>query len=379
MADILFTKIEQDGKKTTDSHLVGSINPDALSLFRSIAESVNSGFILFDAEFNIHYCSPIADRYIERCGAIDLSLAAGTDSKVNWKQVLSDIFEQRRVTRLTAVRYCFQRKNRLLDILCIPILDAQGCVSYGAVVLDDVTDTTLRENAMIQGERLISIGKVAGKVAHELNNPMDGILRYLNLAIRVLEQGNGEKARDYLIQSRNGLMRMVGIISELLEFSRGTHQAMEPASLDRIVDNALGMMSGVLAGIEVCVEKHYDGQALMMRNDNLCQVFCNLIKNAADVMEGNGSLTITIGQDGTDWVVRFQDTGPGVPPELMTAIFQPFFTTKTSGRGTGLGLAICKDIVEKHHGTISVECPPAGGSIFTVRLPAASGLSTTSS
>ncbi|MBN2512445.1 MAG: GHKL domain-containing protein [Sedimentisphaerales bacterium] len=348
-------------------------------LLRSIAESLDSGFILFNSEMVIQYCSPIAARYIEVCGAVDLSLAAGTDSKVNWNQVLSDIFEQRQLTRLSAVRYCFQRKNRVLDILCTPILDARGGVSHGAVVLEDVTDKTLRENAMFQAERLISIGKVAGKVAHELNNPMDGILRYLNLAIRVLEQGHGDKARDYLIQSRNGLMRMVGIISELLEFSRGTHQAMDPAPLDKIVDNALDMMSGVLSGLEVGVEKHYDGHALMMRNDNLCQVFCNLIKNAADVMGGKGVLTIAIRQEGSDWLVQFQDTGPGVPPELMTVIFQPFFTTKASGRGTGLGLAICKDIVEKHHGTISVECPPAGGSIFTVRLPAASGLSTTSS
>ncbi len=379
MADVLVTTIEENGKKTTNSHLAGSITPEALSLFCSIAESLDSGFILYNSQLEIHYCSPAAVRTIELCGTIDLSLAAGTDSKVNWKQVLSDVFELRRPTRLRAVRYSFQRKNRILDILCAPVLDAQGVVSCGAVVLDDVTDKTARENAMIQAERLISIGKVAGKVAHELNNPMDGILRYLNLAIRVLEQGHTEKARDYLTQCRNGLMRMVGIISELLEFSRGTHQAMEPAPLDKIVDNALDMMSGVLSGIKVCVEKDYHGHALMMRNDNLCQVFCNLIKNAADVMEGKGTLTITLGQDDTDWLVRFRDTGPGVPPEFMTAIFQPFFTTKTPGRGTGLGLAICKDIVEKYHGTISVECPPTGGSIFTVRLPAASGLTTISS
>lgn len=378
MADLMFTNIEQDGKKATDSHLAGSVN-DMSSLLRSICDFFDLGIVLFDCRYEIQSFSPAASRFIELCGTVDLSLAAGTDSKIQWRQVLGEVLERGKNIRLSSVRYCFQRKNRLLDVLCTPIFDAEGSISGGAVVVVDITDRTSRENEIIQAERLISIGKVAGKVAHELNNPMDGILRYLNLAIRVLEQGQPEKARDYLIQSRTGLMRMVGIISELLEFSRGTHQAMDPVPLDKMVDDALDTMRAALSGLDVRRVKRYEGHCLLMRNDNLCQVFCNLIKNAADVMESKGVLTITIEQAGTDWLIHFQDTGPGIPAELTTAIFQPFFTTKSAGRGTGLGLAICKDIVEKHHGTITVECPPTGGSIFTICLPALSGLSLTSS
>ncbi|MEN6308680.1 MAG: ATP-binding protein [Anaerohalosphaeraceae bacterium] len=378
MADVMFTNIEQDSKKATDSHLAGSVN-DMSSLLRSVCDLFDLGIILYNFRYEILSFSPAASRFIELCGAVDLSLATGTDSKVQWRQVLGEVLGEGKNIRLSSVRYCFQRKNWLLDILCTPVYDADGVISGGAVILVDVTDKVSRENEIVQAERLISIGKVAGKVAHELNNPIDGILRYLNLAIRVLEQGQPEKARDYLIQSRTGLMRMVGIISELLEFSRGTHQAMEPVPLDKMVDDALDTMRAVLTGLNVRTVKHYEGHCLLMRNDSLCQVFCNLIKNAADVMEGKGALTITLEQAGTNWLVHFQDTGPGIPAELTTAIFQPFFTTKSAGRGTGLGLAICKDIVEKYRGTITVECPSTGGSIFTVCLPALSGLSLTSS
>jgi len=249
-------------------------------------------------------------------------------------------------------------------------------VVYISIMVDTAftkEDSAIKKTTPLQADRLIAMGKVAGKVAHELNNPMDGILRYLNLAMRVLEHGDINKAQEYLRQSRTGLLRMVHILGELLEFSRSSSQAMEPAPLDKIVQDALSAMTSAMSGIEVQILRKYEGQALQMRNDSLFQVFCNLIKNACDAMQGKGRLTITIEQSDTDWLISFLDAGSGIPPELRESIFQPFFTTKTAGKGVGLGLAICKDLVEKHKGTISVHCPAEGGSLFTVRLPASLG------
>ena len=219
-------------------------------------------------------------------------------------------------------------------------------------------------------EKLATIGKLASKVAHELNNPLDGILRYINLAIRIVEQENLEKPVEYLLQARQGLMRMVQIVGELLEFSRTAHASLEYASLDHMVDDALKTMGGRIesAGVEVVTE--FGSPTPNVAGGNLFQVFCNLTKNALDAMPSGGTLTISArAADDGSAEVSFRDTGKGIPQECADRIFEPFFTTK--GKGVGLGLAICKEIVSRYQGSITAANAPGGGSVFTVRLPAA--------
>ncbi len=369
MAEPFVSNSSQGGNKTTcpDVVLLGSI--DFSSIVLSVLDSLDIGFIVFDGDCRIQYATASATELITLTDKIDTSLSCGTEPKVNWSQFLSEVLNQGQVERFHSIRYHHNQHSKHLDIACCPIRDSHGGTIGGAVVVRDVTKEAAYENEFIQTERLISLGKIAGKVAHELNNPMDGILRYLNLALRVLDQGDTDKAREFLLQSRNGLLRMVNILSELLEFSRGTHQAMEQSPLDKIVEDSLAAMHTHIAGLSVNVVRQYEGAVPKMRNDSLVQVFNNLIKNAADAMQGKGGLTIMIKRAESSWQIHFQDTGPGIPPDLTEAIFQPFFTTKTSGRGSGLGLAICRDLIEKHQGTISVRSPQEGGSIFTVSIP----------
>lgn len=220
-------------------------------------------------------------------------------------------------------------------------------------------------------ERLATIGKLTSKVAHELNNPLDGILRYINLTIRILEQENLEKPREYLLQCRQELMRMVQIVSELLEFSRRTYALMEEnVQIEKIIDEALKTMDEKANAAKVQVLKNYCPHMPQIIGGNLFQVFTNLIKNAIEAMPEGGKLHITTKLAGDNMVsLEFRDTGTGFPPEKADAIFEPFFTTK--GKGTGLGLAICKDIVEKYNGRITAGNSPQGGSVFTVYLPIA--------
>jgi C4-dicarboxylate-specific signal transduction histidine kinase len=374
MADTVFTKNNITREKTY-SPPVWSDNEtiDLSSLFASILDFLGIGLIVFDRNLEIRYSSAHAGRLLKLKDRIDQSLDAATDSKVDWKTLLEHPLADNQQVRLATIRTSVDGNNRILNLSCVPIRTPDELTLGGAVVVEDITEKISRENELSQAERLITMGKVAGKVAHELNNPMDGILRYLNLAMRILEQGDIEKAKEYLRQSRTGLLRMVHILSELLEFSRSSSQAMEPAPLDTIVQDALSATASALTGIEVQIIRKYQGQALSMRNDSLFQVFCNLIKNACDAMQGKGRLIITIEQTSENWLISFLDTGPGILPELRESIFQPFFTTKPSGKGVGLGLAICKDLVEKHKGTITVHCPDEGGSLFTVRLPASTG------
>ena len=218
-------------------------------------------------------------------------------------------------------------------------------------------------------ERLATIGKLAAKVAHELNNPMDGILRYINLTIRSVEQEGLEKPKEYLNHCRKGLMRMVQIVSELLEFSRSTYANLEEyGSIEQIVEDAIKTMETKAQTSDVKISRSYSSDIPQIRIGNLFQVFCNLIKNALDTMPDGGELSISteLAADGTV-VVKFSDTGTGFAPENAEAIFEPFFTTKD--KGTGLGLAICKDIVERYKGRITAQTVLGGGSIFTVYLP----------
>ena len=219
-------------------------------------------------------------------------------------------------------------------------------------------------------ERLAAIGKLTSKVAHELNNPMDGILRYLNLAIRIVEQENLEKPTQYLLQCRQGLMRMVQIVSELLEFSRSTYSSFEYVRIEHIIEDAIKAMDSRVEKSGILINRDFDSGIPPIRSGNLFQVFCNLIKNALDSMADGGELSIStqISTDDTI-VVKFQDTGEGFAIENDEAIFEPFFTTKEQSKGTGLGLAICKDIVQRYNGRITAENGPDGGSIFTVYLP----------
>lgn len=369
MADAFFSKSTQGGDKATDHSVVRVGDIDLAAVVLPVLDCLDIGFIVFDRDCQVQFSTASAGRLILLVDKIDVSLSVGTESKVNWSQILSEVLNQGQIERFHSVRYHCNQQTKRLDITCCPVRDSEGGITGGAVVLKDVTEEAAYENEFIQTERLIALGKIAGKVAHEMNNPMDGILRYLNLAIRVLDQGDSDKAKEFLSQSRSGLLRMVNILSELLEFSRGTHQAMELSPLDKIVEDSLSAMHTHTAGLSVNVVRRYEGAVPKLRNDGLVQVFNNLIKNAADAMQGKGDLTITIERTELGWQIHFQDTGPGVPAEMTEAIFQPFFTTKAPGRGSGLGLAICKDLIEKHRGTISVRSPQGGGSIFTVSIP----------
>jgi C4-dicarboxylate-specific signal transduction histidine kinase len=337
-----------------------------------IIESIYPGVVAFDNNLKVIHTNTRALELIEADEYIDQSLSKGTDQKVwnNWTDLLKSSIASGQKAEFKAVRYKHKGIKRLLHISCTALQDTQTqTLLGGAIVIEDVTKRIDTEQQLAQAERLAALGKVAGKVAHELNNPMDGILRYVNLALRVMEKNDVEKAKEYIQHSRSGLMRMVHIISELLEFSRNTYTAFEYAPIDKIIKDAVRAMEPEAKHIEIQIVQDCQMQLPHIKNNNLFQVFCNLIKNAVDAVEGKGTLTITTKVIHENVAIEFRDTGPGFRPENAEAIFEPFFTTKERGRGTGLGLAICKDIVEKYNGRITAENAAGGGSIFTVYLP----------
>ncbi len=341
-------------------------------LGKSILQSLPIGCVAFDPGLKIIEANAQAARLIELGDYIDKSLAKGTEQKIwlGWTQQLNLAISKGQTCLFDDVAYTSNGKTRLLRITCSPLNEAATGRNFGGVMMiEDVTEKIEIQRKLANAERLATVGKHASKVAHELNNPLDGILRYLNLAIRIVEQEHLEKPKEYLTQCRQGLMRMVQIVSELLEFSRSTYMPLEHVKVEQIVEDALKTMESRAEASSVRIVRNYALGLPQVRSGNLFQVFSNLAKNALDAMPNGGELRITtrLAADNTI-IVEFRDTGTGLPPDTEV-IFEPFFTTKADGKGTGLGLAICRDIMESVHGRITAENAPDGGSIFSVYLP----------
>ncbi len=343
-------------------------------LGQSIVQSLPIGVVAFDADLRIIEANSQAATLVDLGDHIDKSLARGTDEKIwlGWTQQLKSVISTGETCLFDDVAYTFNERTRLLRIICSPLNEVATAKNLGGtMIIEDITEKVNIQRRLANAERLATVGKHASKVAHELNNPLDGILRYINLAMRIVEQEKLEKPKEYLTQCRQGLMRMVQIVSELLEFSRSTYTPLEHVKIEQIIEDALKTMESRTETSNIRIVRDYTFGLPQVRSGNLFQVFCNLAKNALDAMPNGGELRIsTCSAADNTIVVELRDTGTGLPPQDTDVIFEPFFTTKANGKGTGLGLAICRDIIESHHGRITAENAPGGGSIFTVYLPA---------
>jgi two-component system NtrC family sensor kinase len=237
------------------------------------------------------------------------------------------------------------------------------------VVYKDVTDEREVSRRLFHAEKMSAVGQLAGGVAHEINNPLGGILAFAQLMGR--EERSAEDLENLrLIQ--DAAMRAKRIVESLLRFSRRPRQEEKgPVDLPHVVDDALFLLQSSFKDGRFEIVREL-APALALGNANqLQQIVVNLVVNALQAMEARGRVTVTTGPAGPGRVrLAVADTGPGVKPEIAKRIFEPFFTTKPEGQGTGLGLSICYQIAEEHGGTIRVE-PAPEGACFVVELPAA--------
>ena len=234
------------------------------------------------------------------------------------------------------------------------------------------TDELVRMQArMAQSERLASLGMLAAGVAHEINNPLGGILALTALTVEDLPEGHAN--RPNLEEVVRQAERCRTIVRGLLEFSRQSELHMEVVDLNRVLDDTLALIAKQAAFFNVELVRHQaDGlPPIAADQSQLSQVILNLVVNAVQAMEERGTLTIATRYDPAHDAVEmaFTDTGRGIAPEDVGRVFDPFFTTKTNGQGTGLGLSIAYGIVTRHHGTITVESEVGRGTTFRIRLP----------
>jgi signal transduction histidine kinase len=345
-------------------------------LGRSIVQLLPMGVVVFDSDLRVVESNSMAANLIELGDYIDKSLAKGTDNPekagLEWSEKLKSALAAGQMRRFEGVNYVYNGGSRLLRIIFTPIIEPKTQKALaGSILIEDTTEKADIQMKLAKAERLAAIGRHTSKIAHELNSPLDGVLRYINLAARIVEQADLTKPKEYLDRSRQALLRMVQILSELLEFSRGNHAQLEYSNIEQIIEDALRTADAKTENLNIQIFRYYTHDIPKIRNGSLFQVFCNIVKNAYDAMPEGGQLHISTRLEPDNTIVaEFRDTGKGFAPENKEAMFEPFFTTKE--KGTGLGLAICKDIVERYHGQITAENSQQGGSIFTVFLPLAS-------
>lgn len=225
------------------------------------------------------------------------------------------------------------------------------------------------QTQMIQNEKLMSIGELAAGAAHEINNPLTGILGYSDLLVD--DPALGERQRIVADKIRTLARRIKTLVTSLLSFARRVPPEKGLLDLNQVIETALHLSNMDLRGKKIEVEVLPDPDLPPVRGDanQLLQVCFNLMSNAVDAIEevGGGKITIHTNHDLQRVLVEFSDSGPGIKSPQQ--VFDPFFTTKPVGKGTGLGLSICYGIVQEHGGRISCCNRPEGGATFMVELP----------
>jgi two-component system NtrC family sensor kinase len=252
--------------------------------------------------------------------------------------------------------------------------------SLESKVAERTAQLEVAHRKLIQTDRLASLGQLAASVAHEINNPVSGVLNLSILLERLMSSGQFPAGREaefqkYLGQISTETARVGRIVSDLLAFSRRSKPQRTPADLNKLVRSTLGLVGHKLKLInaQTVLDLQEDLPLVECDPSQMQQVILNLIMNGAQAMQakGGGELRIrtrVIAHD-DEVELRVSDSGEGIPPENLSKIFDPFFTTKAEGKGVGLGLAVLYGIIKAHDGEVEVTSRRNEGTSFTVTLP----------
>ncbi len=285
-------------------------------------------------------------------------------------QMILDVPLILRTEMLGIIRIYFSERREFLDeelSFVGAVAETCACAIDKARMIEE--QKSQYDQLALQTEKLSALGRMAAGIAHEINNPLAGILLFSSrMRKKVAEEGPIKEGLDVIVQETQ---RCKGIIQDLLEFSRDKEPEKAEASMNDILEKALGILENEFRLHHVSVEKNLSGEIppILLDVSLMQQVFVNLLINAVEAIQENGVISIKsyVNPNRKSVGVEVADTGGGIRPDDMAKIFEPFFSTKNNG--TGLGLAVSYGIVQKHGGNIQVSSRLGEGTRFTVEIP----------
>jgi PAS domain S-box-containing protein len=354
--------------------------------FKNLLEGSVNGIIIADMKGKIILFNEMAGKILgyrpeEMLGKHVTAFYPSSEAHEIMRKLKSNDYGGR--GKLTATPYLLLNKNgeQIPINMSAFLVYEEGKEVASVGVFDDLREKIRMEQKLrktqlqlIQSEKMASLGKLAAGVAHEINNPLGGILIYANL---VKEEMKPESPlREDVDKIITEATRCKQIVKGLLEFAHQTEEKLEPTNINQNIEQCLSLLQNQSLFHNSKIVKSLDPLIPLVKGNTsqLNQVFTNIIVNAAEAMEGGGVLTIKTGVRQEERVIHieFRDTGCGIPEEILPNIFDPFFTTKEVGKGTGLGLSVSYGIiVEGHKGAISAKSRRGEGTTFVIELPIA--------
>lgn len=259
----------------------------------------------------------------------------------------------------------------IVNIAVAPLISKDNDEIGRLIIFDDITDRSDLERRLVQADKLSSIGLLAAGVAHEVNTPLAVISAYAQMLTKQLSED--ETKSKLLEKIARQTFRASEIVNSLLNFSRTSTADFAEVDLNRTVEETVALVRHQLDKAQIRVEMELAESLPAVRGNSgkLQQVFLNLVLNARDAMDNGGRICIRTITDNSTVRVEVADTGQGIPPEHLTRIYDPFFTTKAARKGTGLGLSVTYGIVQEHGGSIEVESSVGQGTVFHLEFPRA--------
>ncbi|MGA2194732.1 MAG: ATP-binding protein [Bryobacteraceae bacterium] len=348
----------------------------------NIVESINVGILAADLEDRVESWNS----QIEQLSGITREHALGKRLSDLFPAELSEQFD--RVRGQTGIHniYKFVLKPAVngngnglparfreatLNVAIAPLVSREQEQIGRLIIFDDVTDRAELEQRLVQADKLSSIGLLAAGVAHEVNTPLAVISTYAQM---LAKQVAGDSQKTVILDKiAKQTFRASEIVNSLLNFSRTSSTSFGDLSLNKVIQETLSLLDHQLqkAGIQVKTEMEANLPAVHGNTGKLQQVFLNLFLNARDAMAAGGTLEVRTWSEGLGVKAEVADSGPGIAPENLHRIYDPFFTTKAARKGTGLGLSVTYGIIQEHGGSIEVANRPGGGARFRLELPVA--------